>query len=64
LRIARSRAMNRFAAALPFTNFARFRFREDDCEAEVRERRRVFLARRFEELEPFLLRRRRPPPGE
>ena len=56
--------MKRFAAALPFTNFARFDFREDDRELERLERRPVFFRRFGEEREARFLRRRRPPPGQ
>ncbi len=56
--------MCRFIAALPFFNFAGFRFREDDREAERFERRFVFFRRALEEREARFFRRRGPPPSE
>lgn len=63
-RIARSFAMWRRAAALPFTNLPCFRFGEVDREPEVRERRRVFFRRPFERLVARFFRRRGPPTRE
>jgi len=58
--------MNAFAAALPLINFAGRDFREVDRELERFERRRVFVAgdRPLDALEPFALRRLRPPLAE
>jgi hypothetical protein len=64
LRILRSFAMWRFAAALPLINLARFDFREDDRGADFFERRRVFLRRLDEERVARFVRRLRPPAGE
>jgi len=64
--IARSDAMNFFAARLPFTNFAGRDFREERCKVDVAKRRTAFFAvdRARDEDEPLRLRRRGPPPSE
>lgn len=51
--------MWRFAAALPFANFAGFDFRDERGEADLREGRRFAVAfdRFFEELEALFVRR-------
>jgi hypothetical protein len=56
--------MWRFAAALPFFNFAGRDFRGDDREAERFERRAVFLRRLLPEREARFLRRLVPPAGQ
>lgn len=58
--------MNAFAAALPFRNFTRFGFREEDRELEDAEARRLRFAvdRPFVEREARFLRRLRPPARE
>jgi len=58
--------MWRFAAGLPFRNFARFRFGEVDRELERFEARRLRFAvdRAPEEREARFLRRRSPPPSD
>lgn len=66
LRIARSRAMWRFIAALPLRNFPGFRLGEEARELDLVERRRLRVGRdrAAVDLEPFRRRRRRPPPSE